>query len=441
MADQKISHAQISANKREEIIAQLERGENLSFLSERYGIPEETIQSWASYTLHPQGNEDHSLNRLREENERLRQLYVEMALRYESLRRELSDPVTNRKKLLEVQRLAREFPLREPTQEELAGVTQNSELPDSRLEAQRRSGSSLDEQYLGDPVELQSPSTLPLADQDREAVPGQWITQLIPLKYLLALGAAALCALFFWGLRPPNQPKATTPLTESSNSDSEIQGRFMEKASSLEISNEARRIVEAYMNADSNQERSHVLIDGESKIPLMKEFFGRPKITPPQGFLEIVNENFFAQEGLPFFVVLAKDQANASHIFNLLPKGESFLIDWESSVGYDEISWESFIDQKPSSPITMRVFISRQLRDISQGEPFFGMSSHTPQQQVFAYADPSAPFSHQLSRILDTAPGNLHPVTVKTRWNHDQECPEIVTLEHRYWIDFKSHTR
>ena len=93
------------------------------------------------------------------------------------------------------------------------------------------------------------------------------------------------------------------------------------------------------MNASSHQERCRFLIGGDTLEPTLSLFYARPGIDPPQSFGKIHTKKQGALSGVPMYAVFAtQTDRNIGSFLNLLPTQSGMAIDWESSVGFGNLS-------------------------------------------------------------------------------------------------------
>ena len=117
--------------------------------------------------------------------------------------------------------------------------------------------------------------------------------------------------------------------------------------------------------------------------------------------------------------------------------GQRFAVDWESLTAYGTMDWNEFIEMKPASMQTMRVFVeeapdSEKPPGLPQGTVCFRISHRDDGEAVVAIASPEA-----LAAFPPMAGKKEVPVTLKIAWRPQgagmPPMPEIVRLVSLTW--------
>lgn len=228
------------------------------------------------------------------------------------------------------------------------------------------------------------------------------------------------------------------PVNRQGNNKPEPPKSFLEKSTTAEIDQAITACVKGFMNASSHQERCRFLIGGDTLEPSLALLYSRPDTDPPQSFGNIHTKQQGAFQGVPMYAVFATEAHRNSGVFlNLLPTQSGMAIDWESSVGYGDLSWTDFSESKPSSPTLMRVYLEMI--------PF---DPEEPDNDLRAYCEISVrgsslkhlasfPRNSEVASKLTTfaTPGAIQPLCLKLRWISNGASVEISEIVHNYWIN------
>lgn len=250
------------------------------------------------------------------------------------------------------------------------------------------------------------------------------------LIFIVAMIVGALVTIGLWpepppaGSPTPKLPTETQPTTPQS---------------ATEELEEIKETVRAYMTADTDAARAKFIIAPEEALPKMSEFHERPDSPPPAGFGEILDVAPAAFDGLEMHMVAASEaEGDRVFLFSIFRIGKDIRIDWESSVGYGGMSWKRFLEEKPTMPIEMRVYLT-------PGTYYNGEHSDEDQWTHYkvrvkdhegswdAYAPKTTTTGQLLAAIVK--PRARQPSRVFLRWADDREALEITRVLHPYWID------
>lgn len=217
---------------------------------------------------------------------------------------------------------------------------------------------------------------------------------------------------------------------------------FTEAASAAEINASTKSAVRGFMEASTYADRCHFVVGGSTLEDRMRNFYQRPENPVPNSFGSIIDLKSTAFVGTPMQIVsVAESNGHSGWTFNMLPTSDRMLIDWESSVGYGELSWPNLLNQQPTEPLAMRVYLHRCHRYLP---PFTDESSYEAfeitargySERLFGYALRNSPLQSQLQTIVPE--GASQPVHITLRWKtKDPDCQavEITSLLHNFWIN------
>lgn len=120
--------------------------------------------------------------------------------------------------------------------------------------------------------------------------------------------------------------------------------------------------IEGYRSAASPEEKSAYVIDAERVLPLMRRFYAREADNlDPMG--NLVRRTYYELHGAEYAIDRRRleDQADRL-VYVALRKTErtgKYKIDWESLVGYGEMSWDELLSTRPEKPVLFRCYADR----------------------------------------------------------------------------------
>lgn len=183
----------------------------------------------------------------------------------------------------------------------------------------------------------------------------------------------------------PNAPSESGNLLELESSDLKM----------------AREAASKFLNCESVTELAKLIRDPERVMPLVRSYYERIPFEKV-GALEI-DEDGVAQVSKHFasFAVVLKDYSSRPIAVELSEEGA--LVDWESWVGYCEIPWETFVDNKVRKTTEVRVSVQRafyynfSFRDDSQWV-CFRLARSPDEPVVFGYLPVDSPILSKLPK-------------------------------------------
>mgnify|MGYP003678496784 CR=1 FL=1 len=126
---------------------------------------------------------------------------------------------------------------------------------------------------------------------------------------------------------------------------------------------EIEETVKIFLNTETVTERLKYVRDGERVLPLMKKYYGGEEIEP-EGFNDFDKSELSYRGDMVTSMVEIDDYSSVPiAVMRIVTKviGEdevSYKIDWESWVGFCEMSLEEMKIQRPNTPVLVRVIAS-----------------------------------------------------------------------------------
>ena len=256
-------------------------------------------------------------------------------------------------------------------------------------------------------------------------------------KRILIIGVAVICAaaaipLIGPWLKPAEVPDAAThPKDDKEPQQQEI--------SATEEIEQVVATVQAFMTAETHEERASWVVAPEEALPRMIDYYEDRRNPVPAGFEQIAEIAPTAFDGLPIHMVAATSPDSAElFLFSVFRIGDRQLIDWESSVGYGGMNWDLFLREKPTTPIEMRFYLTRgnYYNDAHADDRVwrhFEVRLRHGEEFLDGYAMRNSATGKLLEAIVK--PRARQPVRGFVRWDDSQKVLEITRVLHPYWVD------
>ena len=119
----------------------------------------------------------------------------------------------------------------------------------------------------------------------------------------------------------------------------------------------AKSAASKFLSCENLEDLAPLIREPERTMPMIREYYKDTPYKPP-GIIQ-VNEAAVSQVAKKFtsFAVILKDYSTKPIAVEITDKGP--LVDWESWIGFCEIPWQTFIEQKVKEPTLVRVKIQR----------------------------------------------------------------------------------
>lgn len=189
-------------------------------------------------------------------------------------------------------------------------------------------------------------------DEDRATAGGDW-------RFLigLAVPSLAILGIFAWWMAPdgkPVQPPVTVSLPPPATVDN---GEGSKAAPTKNLLVEIETVVKGFLAAGSEEEILKFVRDPERTAPKLKTWFAGREYTAP-GFRELMGDSVSpGADGTLLTVTVRTGDFEARQIV-LVESGDEFKVDWESWVGWSEMTWKEFKERRPAGGAWFRVELS-----------------------------------------------------------------------------------
>jgi len=200
--------------------------------------------------------------------------------------------------------------------------------------------------------------------------------------------------------------------------------------------------VKGFLTSDSIEKRLAFVRDPQRVKPLMKEYYGAEKFEP-EGF-EDLNRAEIRHRGM-FLTSFARigDFSSGPIAVERIEDGaeESYRVDWESWVGYCEMSVEDLIREKPTEAKLLRIMLrqgSYYNYGFSDDKKWaaYRLGFRNSDRTLLAYVRRDSKEGESLDELFRD--GGSFPYTLKVRYPENARSGdqvEIVELLAQGWID------
>ncbi len=207
---------------------------------------------------------------------------------------------------------------------------------------------------------------------------------------------------------------------------------------------EAVTLLEQYWTTPAWRDRTAMVVDAERVTPLMKDFYETQKAVDPvpSGLISKARYDIDGTEILYF-------RYNGNRILGTLEvamrRGNEgrFLVDWESLVGYSEMSFKDLREKRPVTPVLLRVF-AREFEyynfEFSDASKYLcvKLTSENGEQSVYGYAERGTVLADWLSAsLLGTGPTGFKGFTVRVAFPPDaqsNQCVKLLQVVEARWL-------
>jgi hypothetical protein len=262
----------------------------------------------------------------------------------------------------------------------------------------------------------------------------------VTLLVLIALTIVTIYLLFTF--QSAQGPESAAPTLVSNNEDSaNIQDSLVDITRQLP---RMREVTEKFFGAESIDELLPYCRDPDRVAPLLEEYYSRIPFEPVGvlGFAlgdSLVLERDSASNRAFAYVSFENTDFHSQTICMEIVDND-FKIDWESAVGYGEMSWDDFLKTRPTEPTLLRlVAMSSDYHNYEFNDPSvwagFTLFDRDGASSVYGFV-PRDSATHQ--KILQALRGNSSAwLVARLKYPENarsSNCVEIDEIIHDRWV-------
>jgi len=201
------------------------------------------------------------------------------------------------------------------------------------------------------------------------------------------------------------------------------------------------KAVQGFLNAGTIEERLKFSRDPERVGPLMEKYY-EDELMEAEGFEAIKKTEISYRGAFVTTMVQTGDFMSSPIAVERIGEGEgsTYVVDWESWVGYCDVSAEEMRRRKPVAPMMMRVLISPEnyynygFSDDSKWRSY-RLELRNSEYTFLAYAKKNSELDHALSSVRESGQGT--PYLIKAVYppgGRAKDQIEIVEIVSKGWI-------
>ena len=198
---------------------------------------------------------------------------------------------------------------------------------------------------------------------------------------------------------------------------------------------QAVALLDEYWATPAWRDRLRMVVEPERVTALMKDFYETQKALDPVQ-TGLISKARYSIDGTDILYFRYNGNRSTGTLEVAMRRGSEgrYLIDWESLVGYGEMSFAQLRENRPTKPVLLRVF-ARQFEyynfEFSDAAKYYcvKMSSENGEQSIYGYVERGTPLGDWVSSSLaTTGPSGAMGFTVKVAFPPNAESNQCVNL-------------
>lgn len=198
----------------------------------------------------------------------------------------------------------------------------------------------------------------------------------------------------------------------------------------------ALELLNQYWKTESWREREELVFDPGRVFPLMKDYYETQRASDPVpgGLVSKARYEIDGVEILIFGYTSNRPTGSLEVAMRRGPDGR-FLVDWESLVGYGEMSFPDFRSKKPTKPILLRAYVRRFEYfnfEFADSGKFLcvKVTSEAGDNSIYAYCERSTELGRWLeSDLAATGPTGFKGYTMRISFPEKAQSNQCVRLD------------
>jgi hypothetical protein len=265
-----------------------------------------------------------------------------------------------------------------------------------------------------------------LADEREWAAPRRRSWPL-PLTGLLAV-ASVILWFAIWKMRSV----ADSPVSVT-RTGSEVYEQAKAEATTVE------QVIRGFVEAATPAERFQWVSDGERIKEAFHRFYETRPVVPikVKAFLAIMPTEL---NGRKLYLSKFEDEAGDPDYVILTLEDKGYRVEWESTMAYGELDWESFCAELPQRNVEMRVYLEWSNHydgkyDTPVKYQSFYLTHPSSDKGIYAYVPRDSLVWERIK--TSTIPGGKSPVNLLLTFESDAEPRDsalVVDFLHKHWI-------
>lgn len=283
---------------------------------------------------------------------------------------------------------------------------------------------------------------------DSEVMWGSGVKKAPPLGWLVLAGSAvfglALWAMFSVFTAQPD-------LREVEQGKKEMSVDLIKESKEVrQTLTSMQACVRGYLIAASVEEKLRYVRHADRVRPMMERYY-RTHAMKPEGFRNFERIRSMGLESLSFVYGQVELNNGDKHklLLEQLEDG-SFKVDWESDVCYLPVAWDDYLENGPTEPVVMRVYIKRdhfyayEFKDEDRLDSY-QLTTRDSDDHLFGFVEKDSEVGLDIRRFLkkfeEQGGGEGEPLMLRLRFpenSHSRKCVWIDALVAPRWTYAKS---
>ena len=215
-----------------------------------------------------------------------------------------------------------------------------------------------------------------------------------------------------------------------------------EEPAKLLTAEERRKAIESrlrnFFEASSTAERTIHVLEPQRVRPALEDYY--TKHSPRNITFDHLEElHHVLLNGHPWSWAKFSDTSSATHLVGLKQTAANYKLDWEAFVAYGELPWDALMQERPTTPTQMRVYLSHtSYRNFKYSDPNtyagYKIEPRDGGPELYGFVNRDT-LTHSLLLAV-VAPGMRQPVNVRLHFEADAGAKNLVVIDeviHRQW--------
>lgn len=275
----------------------------------------------------------------------------------------------------------------------------------------------------------------------------EWIDELqekesatVPMGWFVVLGVG-LIGVVIWAAFQILSSGTKDDSVEITNPEGLLTNKPLEKISEIEAQRVAEEhfknmemVVSSFLSADSIEGKAKYVRHRERVLPLMKEFYQDHPLKVAE-FKRTVEYRILALEYRPFLALKIKDKEGEFHPILVEDTSEGILVDWESFVCFQPVSPDSYIEERPLEPVSMRVYATPDhfhAYEFSDESEFacYQLKFRNSKEILYGFVKRGGVLDQKFRTVFsEVREKGLQPLILKLRFLEGSRAPRSVLIE------------
>lgn len=227
----------------------------------------------------------------------------------------------------------------------------------------------------------------------------------IPWGWFVLIGLIITGAVV-WSLTRVNQ--ADEQLTQiRETTESVLVDEEKEEIEAMQLVDRIERQLNAYFSATTVQSLAKLVRHRERVLPLLEKYYPGGQISSPKlDTIKVMQPLTLDNRGNFWMAAVALDDASTRNLIIEIDADGQPLIDWETLVCYQPMSWDEFVAQRPTgTSMDFRVYVERDSfysHEFANPDQWtsFRLTALNSEETIFGYAHAGSDVSRVIEQLI-----------------------------------------